>query len=153
MLKKIAVAAVIGGAVLGAGTAALAASGGSTPAPSTSAAAGKTATHHKHHHAGLDIARHSAHATWVTDGKKGVVTHDSINGTVTAVSATSITVKAKDGVSQTYAVGSSTGVKVRTDGKGAKGTISEIKTGDEAIVIGTGTSTLSAVHIIDGVKR
>ena len=86
--------------------------------------------------------KRALHATWVTrDGKSSTsfVTHDAIRGQVTAVSATSITVKAADNVSQTYTVNSSTKVHTRADGKGKAGTISEVKSGDKVLVVGTGT--------------
>jgi len=107
------------------------------------------------------------HAQWVVAGKDGAfVTHDAIRGTVTAVSATSLTVKAKDGVSATYAVGTSTKVVLRTakstsstggttstptTGKAAgatKGSIADVNSGAEVLVSGTGTSSLSAERIL-----
>src|SRR4051794_1604166 len=112
MLKKIVLAGVAAAVVLGAGTAALAASGsGSTPSPSASASShpGKPAAGKAH--LGRMLARRSLHGTWVTrDGSSGFVTHDAIRGQVTAVSAGSITVKAADNVSQTYAITSDTKV-------------------------------------------
>ena len=155
MLKKIVIAGSAAAVVLGAGTAALAASGSnspsSTPSSSTAAGAGKA----KAAHAKRSELRRALHASWVTrDGKDSTsfVTHDAIRGQVTAVSASSITVKAADNVSETYAVNGSTKVRTRADGKGKAGTISEVKSGDTVIVLGTGSGTLTATHVLDGAK-
>ena len=163
MLKKVVLAGAAAAVVLGAGTAALAASGSSaSPKPSassssasgsSSSAAGKSRP--AKGNPGRALARRALHATWVTrDGKGGggFVTHDAIRGQVTAVSASSITVKAADDVSQTYAVTGDTKVHVRADGKGKAGSISEVKTGDRVIVLGTGTGSLTATQVLDGVK-
>lgn len=91
--------------------------------------------------------RHVLHATWVTGGKTPT-THDAIRGEVTAVSATSITVKARDGVSMTFAVGSSTKVRVRHDGTGSASSIGQVKVGDRALVLGVGTTQLTARHVL-----
>lgn len=74
------------------------------------------------------------------------------------MSATSITVKAADGVSQTYAVTGDTKVhlrknvpgsgKARGNGAGTAGTIGDVHTGDKVAVTGTGTSSLTAQHIV-----
>jgi hypothetical protein len=192
MLKKIVFAAAAAAVVLGAGTAALAASGGSgspSPSPSGSAsapakpgpaapgpaapgAAAPGAAHRgpKADRPALRALGRALHAQWVTRerGNAGsFVTHDAIRGEVTAVSATSITVKAADGVSQTYAVTSDTKVHLRKNlpgpGKGRAhgqggngqptagapaGTISDVHTGDKVAVTGTGTSSLTAQHIV-----
>ena len=161
MLKKIVIAGSAAAVVLGAGTAALAASGSSSSSsPSSSATstsgtatAGKAKAHGKH--ARRDVLKRALHATWVTrDGKSSTtyVTHDAIRGSVTAVSASSITVKAADGVSQTYAVNSSTKVHSRAAGKGATATISSVKSGDKVLVAGTGTSALTATQVVDATK-
>jgi hypothetical protein len=88
------------------------------------------------------------------DNDNSFVTHDAIRGTVTAVSASSITVKAADGVSQTYAITSTTKVRLRKgqpgngNGRGAAGTISDVHTGDKVAVVGTGTTSLTAQHVV-----
>ncbi len=160
MWKQIAVAGAVGAAIVGSAGAALAASSPSTtPSASSSSsstpktstpktATPKTATG-KHHD--RDRLARALHAQWVTQDKKtGTdVTHDEIRGDVTAVSATSITVKAADGVSQTYAVTSATKVHAKGDSKTTPGTVSQVKTGDRAIVVGTGTTALTAAHIDD----
>lgn len=152
MRKTIAAAAGIGAAVLGGGTAALAATGTSTPsqpAPSTSSPA--KAAHHNHHRGHRDQLQRALHSQWVTgNGKaKKFVTHDEIRGSVTAVSPTSVSVKAADGVTETYAVTSSTKVHARADGKGKSGTIGEVKVGDRVRVGGTGTTQLTATRVRD----
>jgi hypothetical protein len=196
MLKKIVVAASAAAAVLGAGTAALASSGSLTssghtasPAPSASNAApgseapgsearGSAAPGHAGfgkagrgggHRLALRALRGALHAQWVTrDGNSttSFVTHDAIRGVVTAVSAGSITVKAADGVTQSYAVTSATKVHLRPAGPGGSdhgddkargrgmgggkaGTISDVHTGDEVAVAGTGTTSLTARQIFD----
>ena len=156
MLKKIVIAGSAAAVVLGAGTAALAISGSNSPStPSSSSTATGTAKA-KAGHAKRSELRRALHASWVTrDGKNSTsfVTHDAIRGQVTAVSASSITVKAADNVSETYAVNSSTKVRSRADGKGKAGTISEVKNGDTVIVLGTGSGTLTATHVLDGAKK
>ncbi len=158
MLKKIVISASAAAVVLGAGTAALAASGSSsTPSPSSSASsqAGTGAAKAEAGKGKRSELRRALHATWVTKGRAGTtgfVTHDEIRGQVTAVSATSITVKASDNVSQTYVVNSATKVHTRAAGKGKAGTMSQLKDGDKVLVVGTGTSTLTATSIADATK-
>ena len=153
MWKKFAVTAILGTTIIASGGAALAASSsGSTPTPapagtSSSPATGSTVKAHHHSHR----LAHALHAQWVTHNTKTNtdVTHNEIKGTVTAVSATSITVRAADGVTQTYTMGSGTTVHAKGDTKASLGTIDQIKSGDRAIVVGTGTSTLTATHVND----
>ena len=100
------------------------------------------------------------HAQWVTrdrDNAGAFVTHSAIRGAVTAVSASSITVKAEDGVSQTYAVTDATKVRLRASqpgngNRGKAGTISDVHVGDKVAVIGTGATTLTAEHILDATE-
>jgi hypothetical protein len=103
-----------------------------------------------------------SHAQWVTkDGKTGkFVTHDAVRGTVVAVSSTSITIKATDGTSESFTVNGSTKVhvkgakKVAGAAKPAPGKISDVKIGDAANVLGTGTTPMTATRVIDrGVPR
>lgn len=179
MKNKIVYAASAAAVVLGAGTAALAASGGSvspasagsglgapaallaaapaTPAPGAAQAPGRAGHGPKLGHPALRAMERALHAQWVTPkaGSPGTfVTHDAIRGEVTAVSASSITVKAADGVSQTYAVTGSTKVHLRkaATGKGragTPGTIGDVHTGDQVAVAGTGTGSLTAEQIVD----
>jgi len=160
MLKKIVIAGSAAAIVLGAGTAALAASGSSSSstAPSSSSSSAPAKTHNGNGHSGNGRGsqlRRALHATWVTPAAKGsttYVTHDEIRGQVTAASATSITVKAADNVSETYAVNGSTKIHTRAAGKGVAGTIGQVHKGDKVMVLGTGTSTLTATQIVDATK-
>jgi uncharacterized NAD(P)/FAD-binding protein YdhS len=96
--------------------------------------------------------RGAVHATWVTENKKtgNFITHEAIRGQVTAVSATSITVKAADSVTETYVLNAST--KVHSRATKAAASISDIKTGDRVLVAGTGTTTLTAVRVVEAKK-
>lgn len=158
MWKKIAIAGGACAVVVGIGTAALATSGSSpspgtpSPSPSSSSASPTAGKHHAR-----NALRRALHGQWVTRDKdgSGFVTHDAIRGKVTAVSATSITVQSADNKSETYIVSSDTKVRIRADGnaaKGTKGAISQVHTGDEAVVVGTGTGTLTARGVIAGGK-
>ena len=74
----------------------------------------------------------------------GYQTIDTQRGAVTAVSATSITVKSADGFVKTYQVVSSTNVDAQRDG------ISTVKTGHQVAVTATvGGSTDTASSILD----
>ena len=74
----------------------------------------------------------------------GYQTIDTQRGSVTAVSATSITVKSADGFSKTYQVVSSTNVDARQNG------IAAVKTGHQVMVTATDSgSTATAVSILD----
>jgi hypothetical protein len=174
MWKKIAViggtAAIIGGA----GTAAFASSATatSTPSPSSSIAASDSSSTapkaESGKHAGADRVRRAVHATWVTQNRKtkAFITHDAIRGQVTAVSPTSITVRAADSTTQTYLVNASTKVFTRAARTGAPkapasktttktalpktaASIADVKAGDSVLVAGTGTTALSAVRVVD----
>ena len=154
MWKKIAISGAVAAAVLGSGAAALAASDSTTPgtpsAPGAAAGAGTAAGAGKNHPIARALARNTLHGQFVTRAQSGeFVTHDVIRGAVTAVSSTSISVKAADNTTQTYVVNSDTKVRQRSDGKGASGTIGAVHTGDDVEVVGTGTSTLTATGILD----
>lgn len=99
------------------------------------------------------------HATWVTNSAQGPVTHQAIRGEVTGVSSTSITVKARDGVSMAFAVGDHTKVRVRTKpvvdgtgravkGTGSDSTISAVAVGGRALVVGVGASDPQARLVV-----
>ena len=88
------------------------------------------------------------HATWVTEGKAGPVTHQAIRGEVTAASGTSVTVKARDGVSKTFTVSGDTRVRARANGKGADSTMSALHVGDKAFVAGVGASNPQARVVV-----
>jgi len=155
MWKTIAVAGATAAVIGGAGTAAVAASATSTPTPSTSSSSlasdssanGSNTKAGKHGRA--EALRRAVHATWVSENKKTktFTTHDAIRGQVSAVSPTSITVRAADGVSETYVLNS--GTKVYTRANKAAASISEVKTGDPVWVAGTGTTKLTASRVVD----
>ena len=139
-------------ACLGAGGAAMALSGSSG---SVATARQSSATHSSgasKHNRGRFALRRVVNGTFVMHGKGGFVTHDVINGAVTSVSSTAITVHAADGVSQTYTVQPQTKVKMRQQGKGETSSISQVRDGDRVMVLGVGTQTLTARRIID-IKR
>ena len=145
MWKKIAIGGAVAAAIIGVGTASVALTGSDSPSPSATSSG-----QHRHPFARLG---HVLHGQWVTKNKDGaVVTRDAIHGKVTAVSSTAITVKADDGVSQTYAITSDTKVRDRTKGKprsGADSDISKVASGDNVVVLGTGTDSLTAKVVID----
>jgi hypothetical protein len=154
MYRTIAIAGVTAAAIIGVGTAALAESGSTsgTPSPGSSASSGSTAGAGAHGAKGSRLgrlARHVVHGQFVTGTAGTFVTHDVIRGQVTAVSPSSIAVKAADGTSETFVVNSATKVRVRTSGKGAAGTISQVATGDDVLVLGTGAGTATAQHVLD----
>jgi uncharacterized NAD(P)/FAD-binding protein YdhS len=149
-----ATAAIIGGA----GTAAFAASGTPTPAPSASSispasdSSASTPTTAAVRRPKADRLRRAVHASWVTENNKTKVftTRDAIRGQAIAVSATSLTVQAADAVTQTYVV--TMGTKVHTRALKSAASISDVKPGDPVFVGGTGTTTLTAVRVVDAKK-
>jgi hypothetical protein len=161
MWKKIVVTGGLAVAALGVGGVAWASSGPSAAAaPAAAVAAPTTGTtapsaaagRHEHHHRGAELGRGKAfdHGVWTTQGKDGKpVTHDAVHGDVTAVSGSSITVKAADGTSMTFAVTADTKVRVAGAGKDQKSTIADVKVGEKAVVGGTGTSSLTATRVLD----
>lgn len=140
-------------AVLGAGTGALALSG--APAHDTSGSA-TAAAPQRLHRVGAAL-RHAVHGQVVTHGKDGYVRHDGVIGTVTAVSAHAITVKAADGYTETFVVTPTTRVRKRTNGTGSSSTISAVKTGDKVAVAGrvpaTSHASVPARFVVDGITR
>lgn len=98
-------------------------------------------------HGGKGVGRgHALHSTaTIKDSTGAFINLASIEGAVTAVSATSITVKAADGFTSTYVINAST--KVHTDAK-KDGTIADVAVGQNARVRGTSSgSTLTADHV------
>ena len=153
MWKKFVVAGTVGVALLGAGGVAVAATGGpspsASPSPGTTAKAGSGRGEH-----GKDLRRallHAVHGQVTTKTKDGYVTHDGIRGTVTAVAPASITVRAADGATETFAISGTTVVHTKADGKskGKTGQIGAVRAGDSVRVLGTGTTTLTATHVLD----
>ena len=167
MWNKIAIAAGAGAVLLGGGAAAIAAAAsadtsgsGTASSPSAGPSSGASAPA-KPGHPGRGLRLGGAfgrfeHAEWVSKDGTANVTHDAIHGTVSSVSATSISVKASDGYSLTFTVNADTKVRVR-DASGAgkragkAGTIGDVKTGDNVLVSGIKTgSTVAAKHVLDG---
>jgi hypothetical protein len=64
------------------------------------------------------------------------------------VSKGSITVKAKDGFSQTFAIAADTKVRVRSNGKGADSTIGAVTVGAKALVTGVGATNPTARLVV-----
>jgi hypothetical protein len=146
MYRRILVGGVTAAAIVGAGGTAIALTGSDSTSgtPSTASSASS--------HPGKAKAKrlhNLVHAQMVRKGKDGFVTHTVINGTVTAVSATSITVQAADKQSETFVVTKDTKVRLRTGGKGAASSIDKVAKGDHVVAAGTGTSTITAKHVVD----
>lgn len=148
MLKRTKVALVAGMSALGligTGAAFAAASSPAAPSPAPTApspTAPSTAKAHQHR-ALLDRVEHGEVTLSTKQGDKVV---DLQRGTVTAVSATSVTVRSTDGFTATYTVGS--GTKVRKDK--AASTIGNVADGDRVRVVATKTgNTDTATRIGD----
>ena len=171
MFRTIALAGATAAAIVGVGTAAIAASGPSaTPGAGSAAKTGQTQQQGKHangKHAGKHngqklraALRHSVHGSVVTKNKDGYVVHTSVRGTVTAVSATSVTVKAADGYTKTFVIDKTTKIREKATAKGKKptaGTVSDLKTGDQVGVLGKGAdkagAASTAMTVLDGLKK
>jgi hypothetical protein len=147
MLKRTKVALVAGTAVLalaGIGTGAAFAAGStssSTPAPSGGATPA-TSTAPAKHHPGL-LAR-TEHGQVTVRTKQGDQTLDLQHGQVTSVSATSITVRSRDGFTATYTVNGN--AKVRKEKQASS--ISNVSTGDRVEVVAVHSGTTDTVRRI-----
>lgn len=149
MYRKILVGGLTAAAILGAGGTALALTASDTPSSGSSTS---SPNHRPGEHAGKGRARllkRLSHAQIVTRKGTGFVTHDLIRGTVTEVSSTSITVQAADKTAETFVVNGDTKVRVRANGHGSASSIGKVAKGDQVFVAGTGTSTLTAKHVVD----
>lgn len=116
---------------------------GSAPAPGESGDQGEKrgrrfpGAHGRLGH-GLGVAGRALHGEFVVKDKDGkIVTRVVQRGTVTAVSATSISLRSEDGFTGTYAVNGDTRVRVGGD----NAAISGVKTGNEAWVVATKSGT------------
>lgn len=156
--KKVVVTGAAVAVLLGGATVAFAdnasSSGTPSPSPTTTASphAGST-TDAKNEKAGrhvqLRLGQRGVRGEVVTRGKDGTfVTHQMIRGQVKSVSSTSIVVTAADGTTETFVVGSSTTVRARSAGKATASSIGQVKVGSQVLVIGTGTSTLTARRVV-----
>jgi hypothetical protein len=96
-------------------------------------------------HHGVDRGT-PVHGEMVVKNSDGTYsTHVDVNGTATAVSASSITVKAEDGFTATFVINSNTAVRTSATG----GAITDVKVGDTVHVDGTksgSTVTANDVH-------
>jgi hypothetical protein len=149
LTRKIAlgVAGVVAAGVLGTAGVAAATSSDSTPAPSASAAPSSSAAPKaEHRKARRALVGRGMHGVWVVKGKDGnPVTLETIRGTVTAVGSSSVTVKAEDGFTATFATNADT--KVRGGGADALG---DVKAGAKAAMVGVksgSTTTARAVLV------
>lgn len=89
---------------------------------------------------GLGAVGNALHGEFtVSDGNGGYTTDLLQNGTVTAVSGTSLTAKSADGYTKTYTINSSTQVDATSS------QISSVKTGDTVTVIANADGTATAV--------
>lgn len=123
-----------------------------TPTPSATASptpgASTTAKPGKANKAKRDLVQRALHGEVTLGGKKHHVV-DFQRGTVSAVSATSITVRSTDDFSATYVVDAKTKVHQAK----AKTTIADVKTGDKVRVVALKDgSTLTATRIADRTK-
>jgi hypothetical protein len=145
-------AGVVGGVVL-AGFHTASAQTDPTPAPPTGTAAPDTAPPGGPGgpggrgpggpHGGMGMGIHGEFVTAAPNG--GYQTMATQVGSVTAVSATSVTVKSADGYSRTYTVNDGTLVNAGNDG------IADVKTGDDVRVMATVVSgKATAVEVNDG---
>jgi hypothetical protein len=139
MYRKIIVSGVAAAAVLGTGTAALAATGSSTPSTATA-----------HRPVARAVLKHALHGQFVARGPNGTfVTHDFARGKVSGVSPALIVVRTADGTEQRFAVTAATKVRLRSDGQGQAGNITDVHLGDRVFVTGVGSSSATARHILD----
>jgi hypothetical protein len=154
MYGKILATGVTAAAILGTGTGALALSGttGTSGSGSTS-----SASTDRTHRLGRSLLHHGVHGQVVTHSDGGYVRHDGVLGTVAAVSASSITVRASDGYRETFAVADKTIVRKRAEGSGSQSSISAVHAGDQVAVLGRTSDgaqgTATARVIVDGVSR
>ena len=118
---------------------------------SSSPSSGEKPPNGKHaglRHRGLLRLRTLQHAEWVTRDPttNKDMTHEAVLGTVTSVSAASITVKAADGYTLTFAVNSDTKVHL---GKGKTSKVTDVKSGSTALVAGVKSgSTVTAKQVL-----
>lgn len=97
------------------------------------------------HRAKGDLSRRALHGEVTLGGAKHKLV-DFQRGTVSAVSATSITVQSKDGYAATYVVDAKTKVRQAKE----QAAIADVKTGDKVRVVGVKDgSTVTATRIAD----
>ena len=144
-------------AILGAGTGALALSGATGTTGTSGSGSTSSASADRAHRLGRSLRHHAVHGQIVTHDDDGYVRHDGVLGTVAAVSASSITVRAADGYRETFVVGDTTKVRKREGGSGSTSTISAVHPGDQVAVVGRTSDgakgAATARVILDGVSR
>lgn len=144
MYRKALLGGLTAAAIVGGGTTALALTGPSSSTPGTPGAHAHAGRHAgtrpagQRRQRGRGLLRRLVHGEVVTVGPNGFVTHDLIRGSVTAVSATSISVKALDDTSETFAVTSATVLRSRANGKPTGATTGDVHDGDHVAVLGYG---------------
>jgi len=154
--KGAVIGASIAAAVLGGGAltgVAMAAS--STPTPTTSTTAGASTTGNGPAAAAAAtrlgkvgaLARHVLHGEFTVQTKNGVRVVDTEVGVITAVTPTSVSVKASDGYTQTWTLGATTHVRANRQ----KGTVSDLTVGETVRLLGptsgaTATAVLAVVN-------
>jgi len=154
MYRRLIVAGAAAAAIVGSGTAAMALTGSTTPSSPGSAASSSSAKAASAGSLERRLLRHTVHGQFVTRDKSGhFVTHDYARGTVSGVSTKLIVVHTADGTSQRFAVTSATKVRLRSNGKGTAGKITDVHVGDTVLVGGVGSGTPSAGHVLDLGKR
>lgn len=158
MYSKVLIGGITAAAIVGAGTTALALTG---PSGTTAGTPAAHAASHQGKHAGKGPDRHPrqrahrllrrlVHGEFVTVGPGGFVTHDVIHGSVTDVSVHSISVKAADDTSETFAVTSDTVLRSRANGKATDAAIGDVHDGDQVVVLGFGPADNStARRVVD----
>ncbi|MBV9919403.1 MAG: hypothetical protein JOY78_00910 [Pseudonocardia sp.] len=148
MIRKTAIVVGVGTAVLlGAAGTALASGSDTPPSASPAPSASAAPRAHKHQHRQF----RGEYAQWTTFDKttNTATVHHAIRGTISTVSSTSVSIKAADGATQTFAVGNGTKVHVKGDRKPDPGSMGQVKVGDRAAVVGTGSDTFTATHVLD----
>jgi len=154
MYRKLIVAGAAAAAIVGSGTAAMALTGSTTPSSTGSSPAGSSAKSAPARSLERKLLRRTVHGQFVTRDKSGhYVTHDYARGTVSGVSTQLIVVHTADGTSQRFGVTSATTVRLRSNGKGTAGKITDVHVGDTVLVGGVGSGTPSAGHVLDLGKR
>lgn len=119
-----------------------------TPSPSASSDqngdSGSKTKAERRRAAGRYLRRNTLHGQVTVKTKDGTKTIAVQRGTVTAVSATSLSVKSTDGFTETWVLNSKT--KVRVDGQSSSA--SNLKTGEELGVAGGMTGNTSTARLV-----
>lgn len=151
MYRKIIVAGATAAAIVGSGTAAMALTGSTAPSGSSGSASGSsTSAAAPARSLERTLLRRTLHGQFVTRSKSGhYVTHDYARGKVSGVSTQLIVVHTADGTSQRFRVTSATKVRLRANGTGTAGKITDVHVGDTVLVGGVGAGTPSAGHVLD----